>query len=151
MPVLFRRHSNVVCFFCQNAISFLPRDLRNFQCPTCGCWNRLDEDGNILSDDPAMHDASLNISSFAKRGECFQVWLIPDSQFFAASPSKDRLPTMYGKGPFCHTCQTNQTLLVNLLSNYLPPHNVCVPKYTATNQSSNPNCTFTGTGICPPT
>lgn len=25
-----------------------------------------------------------------------------------------------GEGFFCHTCQTNQTLLVNLLSNYLP-------------------------------
>jgi len=28
---------------------------------------------------------------------------------------------MYGKGLFCHTCQTNQMLLSNLLSNYLPP------------------------------
>ncbi|KAH0838179.1 hypothetical protein J3R83DRAFT_6430 [Lanmaoa asiatica] len=52
-----------------------------------------------------MHDENLNARSFAKR----------------ASPNKDRLPSTYGKGPFCHTCQTNQTLLVNLLSNYLPP------------------------------
>ena len=41
-----------------------------------------------------------------------------------ASPSKDRLPTMYGSGPFCHSCQTNQMLIVNLLSNYLPPQEV---------------------------
>ncbi|KAK7059127.1 hypothetical protein VNI00_001753 [Paramarasmius palmivorus] len=27
---------------------------------------------------------------------------------------------MFGKGPFCHACQTNQMLIVNLLSNYLP-------------------------------
>lgn len=58
-----------------------------------------------MSDEPAMHDESLNSKSFAKR----------------ASPSKDRLPSMYGTGQFCHTCQTNQMLLVNLLSNYLPP------------------------------
>lgn len=31
---------------------------------------------------------------------------------------------MYGKGVFCHTCQTNQMLLSNLLSNYLPPPTV---------------------------
>ncbi|KAF9015539.1 Ima1 N-terminal domain-containing protein [Cyathus striatus] len=57
-----------------------------------------------MSDEPAMHDENLNSGSFSKR----------------ASPSKDRLPTMYGPGPFCHNCQTNQMLLVNLLSNYLP-------------------------------
>ncbi len=41
-----------------------------------------------------------------------------------ASPNKERLPTIYGKGPFCHTCQTNQMLLMNLLSNYLPDPDV---------------------------
>lgn len=41
-----------------------------------------------------------------------------------ASPSKDRLPTSYGSGPFCHNCQTNQHLIINLLSNYLPPPTV---------------------------
>ncbi|CCM05198.1 uncharacterized protein FIBRA_07407 [Fibroporia radiculosa] len=34
---------------------------------------------------------------------------------------KDRLPSVYGSGMFCHTCQTNQMLLSNLLSSYLPP------------------------------
>ncbi|KAF9822098.1 hypothetical protein IEO21_00092 [Rhodonia placenta] len=52
-----------------------------------------------------MYDEKLNSRSFAKR----------------ASPRKDRLPTMYGSGLFCHTCQTNQMLLANLLSSYLPP------------------------------
>lgn len=44
-----------------------------------------------------------------------------------ASPSKDRLPTLYGPGPFCHSCQTNQMLIVNLLSNYLPAPEVRTP------------------------
>jgi hypothetical protein len=43
-----------------------------------------------------------------------------------ASPNSNHLPSVYSKRTnanrslFCHTCQTNQTLLVNLLSNYLP-------------------------------
>lgn len=41
-----------------------------------------------------------------------------------ASHSTDRLPTMYGPGPFCHSCQTNQMLIINLLSNYLPDPSV---------------------------
>lgn len=52
-----------------------------------------------------MHDAGLNTKSFAKR----------------ASPRKDRFLPSYGKAVFCHTCQTNQMLLTNLLANYLPP------------------------------
>lgn len=104
MPDLFRRHSNIQCFFCHSPLP-LPKNPRNFRCPSCACWNRYDDNGEILSDEPAMHDEHLNSRSFAKR----------------ASPSKDRLPTSYGPGPFCHNCQTNQMLLVNLLSNYLPP------------------------------
>ncbi|KAK7468724.1 hypothetical protein VKT23_003227 [Stygiomarasmius scandens] len=96
--------SAVQCFFCNSSIRN-PRDLRNFRCNHCGCWNRYDETGEISSYEPAMSDESLNSRSFSKR----------------ASPSKNRLPTAYGNGPFCHTCQTNQMLLMNLLSNYLPP------------------------------
>lgn len=105
MPALFRP-SPVSCFFCQQSISPLPRDPQSFRCPNCTCLNRYDSNGGILSDEPAMHDEALNSRSFAKR----------------ASPSKDRLPTMYGanKSVFCHTCQTNQMLLTHLLSNYLP-------------------------------
>ncbi|GLB35995.1 putative ima1 N-terminal domain [Lyophyllum shimeji] len=60
-----------------------------------------------------MHVESLNAKSFAMR----------------ASTSQNQLPTMYGKGPFCHTCQSNQLLIINLLSNYLPPAND--PEYAA--------------------
>ena len=42
-----------------------------------------------------------------------------------ASPRKDRLPATYSPSLFCHTCQTNQTLVSNLLANYLPPPHVC--------------------------
>jgi len=52
-----------------------------------------------------MHVESLNANSFAMR----------------AATRQDQLPTMYGRGPFCHTCQSNQLLIINLLSNYLPP------------------------------
>ncbi|KAJ7092564.1 Ima1 N-terminal domain-containing protein [Mycena epipterygia] len=100
---MLRRRSNVSCFFCNSAIS-LPKDPTNFRCPYCNCLNRW-VDGNIVSDEPAMHDENLNSRAFSKRG----------------GPSKDRLPTMYGPGVFCHTCQTNQLLLINLLANYLPP------------------------------
>ncbi|KAJ6604493.1 Ima1 N-terminal domain-containing protein [Mycena vulgaris] len=99
---MLRRRSNVSCFFCNSAIS-LPRDPTNFRCPYCNCLNRW-VDGNIVSDEPAMHDENLNSAAFSKRG----------------APRKDRLPTIYGPGVFCHTCQTNQMLLVNLLANYLP-------------------------------
>ncbi|KAF5374996.1 hypothetical protein D9758_000442 [Tetrapyrgos nigripes] len=102
---MFRPSSanSVQCFFCNQHIHN-PRNPRNFRCNHCGCWNRYDDTGEISSYEPAMSDESLNARSFSKR----------------ASPSKNRLPTAYGSGPFCHTCQTNQMLLVNLLSNYLP-------------------------------
>lgn len=76
----------------------------SFKCSCCGCWNRYDDEGVILSSESSMYHEELNRKSFAKR----------------ASPSKDRLPTTFSKSPFCHSCQTNQMLLVNMLSNYLP-------------------------------
>ncbi|KAJ7783615.1 Ima1 N-terminal domain-containing protein [Mycena maculata] len=101
--MLRRRNSTSTCFFCNSAIQ-APRDPTHFRCPHCNCLNHW-VDGQIVSDEPAMHDESLNVRAFSKRG----------------APRKDRLPTMYGPGVFCHTCQTNQMLLVNLLANYLPP------------------------------
>ncbi|KAJ6519662.1 Ima1 N-terminal domain-containing protein [Mycena sanguinolenta] len=95
---MLRRRSNISCYFCNSAIS-LPKDPTNFRCPYCGCLNRW-VNGQIVSDEPAMHDESLN------------------SRAFSSQP-KDRIPTMYGPSVFCHTCQTNQMLLVNLLANYL--------------------------------
>ena len=124
MNLMFRRHSNIQCFFCQspNALHLNPH---NFKCTSCGCWNRYDNRGEIISDEPAMHEEHLNSKSFAKRGRfhlCFQN--DTSAELSIASPSKDRLPTMYGSGPFCHSCQTNQMLIVNLLSNYLPSQEV---------------------------
>ncbi|KAG6862448.1 hypothetical protein C0995_011888 [Termitomyces sp. Mi166 len=65
------------------------------------------------TEEPAMHAESLNTTSFAMR----------------ASTSCDQLPTMYGAGPFCHTCQSNQLLIINLMSNFLPHPND--PEYPA--------------------
>ncbi|KAJ7786145.1 Ima1 N-terminal domain-containing protein [Mycena metata] len=98
-----RRRSNITCYFCNSSVS--PKDPTHFRCTYCNCLNRW-VDGQIASaDEPAMHDENLNSRAFSKRG----------------APSTDRIPTMYGPGKFCHTCQTNQMLLVNLLANYLPP------------------------------
>ncbi|KAI0639514.1 Ima1 N-terminal domain-containing protein [Trametes polyzona] len=105
MPAVFRQPSAVSCFYCQSAVTPLPRNPRSFRCPHCDCWNRYDEHGEITSDEPAMHDENLNARSFARR----------------ASPRKDRFLSAYGNTVFCHTCQTNQMLITNLLSNYLPP------------------------------
>lgn len=99
MPGLFRRHSNVACFFCQSAVP-LPQNPNNFRCPACHCWNRYDSKGEIMSFEPAMQDESLNRRSFARRGECWNALrTLQYSNTCPASPSKDRLPTMYGKGP----------------------------------------------------
>lgn len=100
MSKIFRQKSSVSCFYCQATINPLPRNPHSFRCPQCDCWNRYDANWDIISDEPAMYDEKLNSRSFAKR---------------------DRLPTMYGSGLFCHTCRMNQTLLANLLSSYLPP------------------------------
>jgi len=67
-PFRLRRASNLTCFFCLSAVSPAPVDTRSYRCPHCGCWNRFDPNGEILSDEPAMHDEKLNASSFAKRG-----------------------------------------------------------------------------------
>ncbi|EPQ60514.1 hypothetical protein GLOTRDRAFT_68209 [Gloeophyllum trabeum ATCC 11539] len=105
MAPLLRRPTSVTCFFCNSAITPLPQNPRNFRCPHCTCWNRYDAHGEIMSDEPAMHDETLNKKSFSKR----------------ASPSKERFLSVYTKTPFCHACTTNQMLLTNLLANYLPP------------------------------
>ncbi|KAH9162785.1 Ima1 N-terminal domain-containing protein [Lactarius sanguifluus] len=105
MTALLLRQPRTLCFFCQSRVSPPPPQPLSFLCPHCGCWNRYDAHGDILSDDPAMHDEALNLKSFARR----------------ASPRKDRLLTTFGSAPFCSTCQSNQRLIVSLLSSYLPP------------------------------
>ncbi|TRM60179.1 Ima1 N-terminal domain-containing protein [Schizophyllum amplum] len=101
---MFRAQKQRTCHFCGEPQESNNRNTRDFRCRNCQCWNRFDVNGEILSSEPAMHEESLNSRAFSKR----------------ASPSKDRFPTQYGAAQFCHTCQTNQTLLNRMLSNYLP-------------------------------
>ena len=65
------------------------------------------------------------------------------------SPDRNHLPSVHSSNNtrfFCHTCQTNQTLLVNLLSNYLPAPDdpsydsrvAALPDYTASLQLRYP-------------
>ncbi|KAJ7596871.1 Ima1 N-terminal domain-containing protein [Mycena floridula] len=105
MSLFKRRQNTVACHFCHSIHTSSSSVAHpNFRCSSCGCWNRYDSHGEILSDEPAMHDENLNARSFGKR----------------ASPSKDRLPAVFSKSPFCSSCQRNQMLFINLLSNYLP-------------------------------
>ncbi|CAE6416806.1 unnamed protein product [Rhizoctonia solani] len=101
---MLRRNPNTkTCHFCNTPVSGV--QIGNFKCPSCGSWNMFDKNGRLVSDHPAMHDEAFNTDSFARR----------------ASPNKNRLPSSFSTNVFCHTCQTNQTLTMNLLSNYLPP------------------------------
>ncbi|KEP50452.1 Ima1 amino-terminal domain protein [Rhizoctonia solani 123E] len=100
--MLRRNPSTKTCHFCNTSIS--DSHSRDFKCSNCGSWNMFDKNGRLVSDHPAMHDEALNTDSFAKR----------------ASPNKNRIPSSFSTNVFCHTCQTNQTLTMNLLSNYLP-------------------------------
>jgi Ima1 N-terminal domain len=72
MGTILRRQTPIVCFFCQTTISPPPHQPLSFLCPHCSCWNRYDSNMVILSDDPAMHDESLNRKSFARRGAFFR-------------------------------------------------------------------------------
>ena len=146
MSTLLRRQTRIVCFFCQTAISPSPTQPLSFLCPHCSCWNRYDANGDILSDDPAMHDESLNRKSFARRGASCpcpyssSLPLTPESARLA-SPRKDRLLTTFGSAPFCTTCQSNQRLIVGLLSSYLPPSDdVRYPPPRGLSKSLIPRC-----------
>ncbi|BEI80255.1 hypothetical protein CcaverHIS002_0107840 [Cutaneotrichosporon cavernicola] len=93
------------CYFCQLAVGPASRGPQAWSCPTCGCWNGRDRAGRIDGDHPAMRDSAMNEANFARR----------------AHPSPARLPTASSaSSPFCHTCQANQTLVINLLATYLP-------------------------------
>ncbi|BGP31260.1 hypothetical protein JCM10296v2_003024 [Rhodotorula toruloides] len=61
--------------------------------------------GDIVSDDAAFYDSSLNDESFVKRG----------------SPSRTRLPSSFPTAqttPFCRQCLNNQSLQLHLLASY---------------------------------
>ena len=130
MTALLLRQPRTLCFFCQSLVSPQPQRPLAFLCPHCGCWNRYDANGDILSDDPAMHDESLNRKSFARRGVDSQLSVLVTSLSCcaSASPRKDRLLTTFGSAPFCSTCQSNQRLIVSLLSSYLPPSDGVRPR-----------------------
>ena len=66
MAKLLRRPTKVVCFYCNSKVD--PKDPRHFKCHVCGCMNHYDANGEIMSDEPAMHDEKMNMKSFAKRG-----------------------------------------------------------------------------------
>ncbi|WWC92208.1 uncharacterized protein L201_007162 [Kwoniella dendrophila CBS 6074] len=136
MPLLrsSTRPTAVQCFFCLSP-SLLPpqssnfassststskRDVKgksriaevgskwNWQCEKCRCWIIRDERGEMISDLPAMHDTAFNEQSFSLR----------------ATPSSSHLPSSSSSSsstsPFCHSCLANQTLIMNMLANYLP-------------------------------
>jgi hypothetical protein len=130
MSALLLRQPRTLCFFCQSLISPPPKQPLSFLCPHCRCWNRYDTNGDIHSDEPAMHDESLNRKSFARRGvhSLFSVLVTSLSYCASASPRKDRLLTTFGSAPFCSTCQSNQRLIVSLLSSYLPPSDDVRPR-----------------------
>jgi hypothetical protein len=108
MPALFRP-PQISCFFCQQAISPAPRDPRAFRCPHCTCLNRYDSQGEILSDEPAMHDETLNSRSFAKRGECLYNFYLPSRLNLFPSVSKQR--------SLAHYVWCKQTYFLSHLSN----------------------------------
>lgn len=118
MP-LFRR-KEVECFFCLSPQSApaAARAASAFRCEACQCWNVRDKRGTIVSDLPAMHNSALNNDNFALRGNSTAGVLLT-----IGKPSSSRLPST-ASSPFCRDCITNQTLVMNLLGNYLPDESV---------------------------
>ncbi|GAA5879811.1 hypothetical protein JCM3774_001389 [Rhodotorula dairenensis] len=77
-----------------------------FWCALCGQITRTDGNGEILSDEAAHHDSTLNQASFALRG---------------TATRRDRLPTSFpstSTTPFCRQCLSNQALQLHLLASY---------------------------------
>jgi hypothetical protein len=120
IPPMLRQLSlpliQTTCFFCQSHINPPPRDPRNFKCPHCQCWNRYDPRGEIISDEPAMHEPGMNAKSFAKRGKPAAIpnRRVQLNSSCTASPRNDRFLPSYGKTVFCNTCQTNQVCSLRL-------------------------------------
>lgn len=116
------------CYFCGSPVGPSSKTTA-WSCPACGCWNGRDRAGRIDGDHPAMRDSAMNENSFARRGELGRGrpstparLSLPgmDDADDAAHRSSARLPNSAPSSPFCHTCQANQTLVVNLLATYLP-------------------------------
>ncbi|GAA5882045.1 hypothetical protein JCM1840_004237 [Sporobolomyces johnsonii] len=116
--------SKVDCFYCNSTLSLIPPapsvskgkqravdgpvavgQSQSFWCGVCGSVNRRDQNGEIVSDEAAFFDSSLNDHSFARR----------------ATPSRQHLPSPFpstSTTPFCRQCLSNQALQIHLLSSY---------------------------------
>ncbi|CAD6892445.1 unnamed protein product [Tilletia laevis] len=115
------------CHFCQSVSRLIPPFLNDdtstdivydspishgnldaWLCSACQCYNRTHahEQGGMTSWEPAMNQPSMNEGSFARRG-------VPPPSALMTQQQQDL-------HPFCHTCLTNQALLMNMLANYLP-------------------------------
>jgi hypothetical protein len=150
MGTLLRRPTRTVCFFCQTSISPPPPQPHSFLCPHCACWNHYDDNGNILSDDPAMHDESLNRRSFARRGAysqprpdtSFPCILISDLQRPHGKIASSQRSATRRSAPSANQTRGSSTASYRVISH---PPMTCAPllRVRAPNQSSK---TFT---ICP--
>ncbi|KAL9715883.1 hypothetical protein Ac2012v2_000326 [Leucoagaricus gongylophorus] len=98
--------SNIVCFFCQVPASPFLKNPSNFVCLACGAKNGYDINGQIVSNMSATHNESLNRSP------------LPNQAFLRENqPLASQKPNL-----FCRSCQSNQRIIMELLSEYLPPH-----------------------------
>jgi hypothetical protein len=81
----------------------------NWYCSSCQCWNRADpnEIGGVASWDPKMSNDQQNIESLQKRAT-----LPASSSDLSVISSRFRTSSS-----FCHSCQTNQTLILSILAN----------------------------------
>ena len=75
----------------------------NWFCSRCQCWNRYDdnEEGGMKSWESTMADESTSSIRYTNT-----------TNSIVSNPPINR------KSIFCHTCQTNQTLILSMISNY---------------------------------
>jgi hypothetical protein len=67
----------------------------SFRCVECGSFNRYDSKGQIMSDEPAMHDEAMNARSFARRGMyivLFPLWITTDNIVHGSIPTEEPSP-----------------------------------------------------------
>ncbi|KDN41520.1 hypothetical protein K437DRAFT_172734 [Tilletiaria anomala UBC 951] len=85
-------------------------------CSACECWNGVEALGNIA------HQNGSSSSSSKPRKFAFAPAQLAKGA--AASPpssrSSDSASATASSSPFCRACHRNQTLILHLLSNYLP-------------------------------
>ena len=79
-----------------------------------------------MSDLPAMRNTALNSRSFSLRGQSSMLIAEYTLMTLVARPSSSHLPSTSSSytSPFCHSCLANQTLITNMLANYLPDDDV---------------------------